>query len=78
LRYDIQDEINMATFTKVKDSYPIALKEEKTLTRKQSQQNKGRSLNIGKRVAQEKTQNPKGEAEKPHSHSERGGISQGR
>jgi hypothetical protein len=35
-------------------------------------------LNIGKGVAQEKEHNPKDEAKKPHSHSERGGSSRER
>jgi hypothetical protein len=56
----------------------FALKEEEKLTRKQSQQNRGRSLNRGKGVSQDKVQKPKDEAEKPHSHSERGGSSRGR
>jgi hypothetical protein len=57
----------------LEDAYQIALKAEDKLARKQSQQNRGRSLNIGKGVSQEKAQKPKDEAEKPHSHSERGG-----
>jgi hypothetical protein len=78
LRYDIQDEISMAKVRTVEDVYQIALKAKEKLTRKQSQQNRGRGLNRGKGVAQEKSQKPKDEAEKPHSHSERGGSSQGR
>jgi hypothetical protein len=58
--------------------YHIVLKEEEKLARKQSQQNRGRILNIGKGVSHDKTQNPKGEIEKTHSHSERGGSSQRR
>ena len=38
LRYNIQDEINMATVRTVEDVYQIALKEEENLTRKHSQQ----------------------------------------
>jgi hypothetical protein len=62
----------------VEDAYKIALKAEEKLAKKHSQQNKGQSLNIGKGVAQDKAQKPKCEAEKPHSHPERGGSSRGR
>jgi hypothetical protein len=51
LRYNIQDEINMVTVKTTKDAYQISLKEEEKLARKQSQQNRGRSLNKGKGVA---------------------------
>jgi hypothetical protein len=78
LRYDIQDEISMEMVRTVEDVYQMALKAEEKLARKQSQHNIGRSLNIGKRVSQEKTQKPKDEGEKPHSHSKRGGSSRGR
>jgi hypothetical protein len=37
-----------------------------------------RSPNRGKGIVQDKAQKPKGETEKPHSHSERGGSSRGR
>jgi hypothetical protein len=77
-RYEIQDEINMMTVRTIEDAYQIVLKAEEKLARKQSQQNKGRSLNKGKGVAHDKTQKSKGEVEKPHSHSERGGSSRGR
>jgi hypothetical protein len=77
LRYDIQDEISMATVRTVEDVYQMALKEEEKFSRKQSQQNRGRGLNRGKGVAQNKAQKPKDEEEKPHSHSERGGSSIG-
>jgi hypothetical protein len=59
LRYEIQDELSMVTFRTVEDAYHMALKEEENLARKKSQQNKGRNLNRGKGVAQEKTQNPR-------------------
>jgi hypothetical protein len=68
----------MATVRTVEDAYQMALKAEEKLARKQSQQNRGRSLNRGKGVAQDKAQKPKDEVEKPHSHSERGGSSRGR
>jgi hypothetical protein len=61
----------MATIRTVEDAYQIALKKEEKLAMKQSQQNRGRSLNRGKGVAQDKAQKPKGEMEKPHCHSER-------
>jgi hypothetical protein len=59
LRYNIQDEINMATVKTIEDAYQIALKVEEKLERKQSQQNRGRSLNKGQGVAQNKVQKPK-------------------
>jgi hypothetical protein len=62
LRCDIQDEISMATVRTVEDTYQMALKEEEKLARKQIQHNRGRSLNGGKGVAQDKTQKPKDEA----------------
>jgi len=65
----------MATIRIVEDAYQMALKEEEKLARKQSQQNRGRSLNRGKGVSQDKSQKPKDEAKKPHSHFERGGSS---
>jgi hypothetical protein len=57
----------------VEDAYQIALKEKEKLTKRQSQQSRGKSLNRGKGVSHEKTQKPKGETEKPHNQSERGG-----
>jgi hypothetical protein len=78
LRYDIQDEISMSIVRKVEETYQMELKVEEKLARKKSQQNKGRSLNRGKGVSQDKAQNPKDEAEKPHSHSKRGASSRGR
>jgi hypothetical protein len=51
LRYDIQDEINIVIVRAVEDAYKIALKVEEMLDRKQSQQNIGRSLNIGRGVS---------------------------
>jgi hypothetical protein len=78
LRYEIQDKISMMTVRIVEDVYQIALKSEEKLARKQSQKNRGRSLNRGKGVAHDKTQNAKGEIEKPQSHSKRGGNSRGR
>jgi hypothetical protein len=47
LRYDIQDEINMATSRIVEDAYQMALKEKDKLARKHIQQKKGQSLNRG-------------------------------
>jgi hypothetical protein len=78
LRYEIQDELSMKTVRTVEDAYQMALKAEEKLARKKSQQNRGRSLNRGKGVAQDKAPKPRDEVEKPHSHSERGGSSQGR
>jgi hypothetical protein len=78
LRYDIHDEISMVTVRIVEDAYQMALEAEEKLARKQSQQNRGRSLNRGKGVSQDKAQKPRDEVEKTHSHSERGGSSRGR
>ena len=72
LRYDIKDEISMATVKKIYYGYQIALKLEEKLTRKQSQQNIVQNLNRGKGVAWDKEQKPKDEVEKPHSHAEKG------
>ena len=66
-RYDIHDEINMETVRIVEYAYEIEIKAKEKFARKQIQQNRGRILNRGK-----------GEAEKPHGHSERGGSSRGR
>jgi hypothetical protein len=68
----------MMTVRTMEDVYQIALKEEEKLARKQSLQRKGGSLNRGKRISHDKAQNPKGETNKPHSHSEKGGSSRGR
>jgi hypothetical protein len=62
----------MTTFKTVEDTYQMVPKAEEKLARKQSQQNKGRSLNRVKGVAQDKAQRPRDELEKPYSHSERG------
>jgi hypothetical protein len=78
LRYAIQNEIGMMTVRIVNDVYNITLKAEEKLVRKHSQRSRGKSPNIGKGVAHDKTQNPKGEDEKTHSHSKRGGISNGK
>jgi len=51
LRYDIQDEINIVIVRAVEHTYKIALKVEEMLDRKQSQQNIGRRLNIGRGVS---------------------------
>jgi hypothetical protein len=78
LRYDIQDEISMATIRTVEDAYQMALKAEEKLSRKQGQRGRGRSQPRGKAVAQERTQKPKEEWQKPQGKVERGGTSQQR
>jgi hypothetical protein len=78
LRYEIQDEISMMSVRTVEDAYQISLKVEEKLSRKQSQRNRGRIPSKSKGVPHDKTQKSKGETEKPHNHSERGGSSQGR
>ena len=76
LRYDIQDELSMATIRTVEDSYQMALKAEEKLSRKKGQRGQGRSQPRGKTVAQEKYQKPKEEWKNPRSKVERGGTSQ--
>jgi hypothetical protein len=78
LRYEIQDEISMATIRTVEDAYQLALKAEEKLSRKQSQRGRGRSQPRGKAVAQDKYQKPKEEWKKPQGKFERGGTSQRR
>jgi hypothetical protein len=78
LRYEIHDEISMVTMGTVEYAYQDTLKEEENLARKQSQRSRARSLRRGKGIVHDKSQKPKDETEKPHSHTERGGISRGR
>jgi hypothetical protein len=54
-RYDIQDEMSMATIQMVEDAYQMALKAEEKLSCKKGQRGRGRSQPRGKSVAQEKT-----------------------
>jgi hypothetical protein len=75
LRYEIQEEINMISVNKVKDSYQAALKDEEKLAKKQSQRNRGGNSSRGKGTNKEKFQKPKHEAGKQHSHPEKGGSS---
>jgi hypothetical protein len=78
LRYEIQDEISMATIRMVEDAYQLALKAEEKLSCKQSQRGRGRSQPKGKSVAQDKYHMPKDEWKKPQTQTERGGTSQRR
>jgi hypothetical protein len=71
-RYEIQEEINMISVSKVEDAYQAALKDEEKLARKQSQQNGGGNSRRGKGTSREKFQKPKHEASKKHSHPEKG------
>jgi hypothetical protein len=61
----------------VEDAYQFALKEEEKLARKKSPQGRGKgpTPNKSKGVTHDKAHKPKYDTEKPHSHSERGGIS---
>jgi hypothetical protein len=43
LKYDIQDELSMATIRTVEDAYQMALKAEEKLSRRQGQRGRGRS-----------------------------------
>jgi hypothetical protein len=65
LRYDIQDEMSMATIRTVEDAYQMALKAEEKLRCKLAQRGRGRSQPRGKAIAQEKYQKPKEEWKKP-------------
>jgi hypothetical protein len=67
LRYDIQDEMSMATIRTVEDAYQMALKVEEKLSRKQGQRGRGRSQLKGKSVAQDKYQKPKDDWKKPQT-----------
>jgi len=75
LRYEIQDEMNMATIRTVEDAYQMALKAEEKLGQMESQRGRGRSQPRGKVVAQDKYQKPKEEWKKPQGKFERGGTS---
>jgi hypothetical protein len=76
LRYEIQDEMSMATIQTVEDAYQMALKAEEKLSRKQIKRGRGRSQPRGKSVAQERTQKPRDDWKKPQNQTERGGSSQ--
>jgi hypothetical protein len=80
LRYEIQYEINMMSVRTMEDAYKFTLKVKEKLSRKQNQRGRCRSPvpKKGKGVAHDKAQKSKDESEKPNSHSERGGSSQGR
>jgi hypothetical protein len=77
-RYEIQDELNLATFQTVEDAYQLALKAEEKLSCRQSQRGKGRSQPKGKSVSQDKYQKPKDDWKKPQTQTKRGGTSQKR
>jgi hypothetical protein len=70
----------MMSVRTVEDAYKFAPKAEEKLTRKQIQRGRGESPvpNKGKGVAHDKAHKSKDDTEKPHSHLERGGSSQGR
>jgi hypothetical protein len=75
MRYEIQEDIIMMSFSKFEDDYQEALKAEEKLSRKQIQQNRGENSSKGKGTNREKFQKPKHEARKKHSHLEKGGSS---
>ena len=76
LRYEIRDELNLATTRMVEDAYQLALKAKEKLSHKQIQRGKGRSQPKGKSVAQDKYQKPKDDRKKLQTQTERGGSSQ--
>jgi intein-encoded DNA endonuclease-like protein len=80
LRYEIQDDLSMMSVRTVEDAYQFALKVEEKLARKQSQQGRGKSSvpRKSKGFNCEITHQCKEEAEKAHSHLERGGSSRER
>jgi hypothetical protein len=53
LRYEIEDEIIMMTMRSMEHPYQVALKEEETFSRKQSQQNRGKRPNQGRGIVRE-------------------------
>jgi hypothetical protein len=65
LRYDIQDEMSIMTLRNVEDAYPMAMKAEEKLSRKQGQRGRGKSQARGKTIAQDRTQKSKEEWKKP-------------
>jgi hypothetical protein len=75
LRYEIQEEIIMMVVSKVEDAYQVALKDEEKLAKRQSQRSRGGNSSRGKGTSIEKFQKSKSEADKQHSHHEKGGIS---
>ena len=75
LRYEIQEEMNMMSISIVDDAYQGALKVEEKLARRQSQRSRGGSSSRGKGPSREKFQKSKPEADKQHSHHEKGGSS---
>jgi len=68
----------MMTIWNVENAYQTTLKAEEKLARKQGQRGRSRSQSIGKEISQDRTQKPKEEENKPHTHPDRGGSSQGR
>jgi hypothetical protein len=75
LRYEIQEEINTMSVSKVEDACQPTLKDKEKLARKQSQRNRGGNSSRGKGANREKSQKPKHEVGKKHSHPEKDGSS---
>jgi hypothetical protein len=65
----------MMSISTVEDAYQVALKAEEKLARKKSQRNRGGNSSRGKGTSREKFQKPNHEADKQHSHPEKGGNS---
>jgi hypothetical protein len=65
LRYEIQDELNLATIRMVEDAYQLALKVEEKLSCKQCKRGKGGGQPKGKLDSQDKYQKPKDDWKKP-------------
>jgi uncharacterized protein YjbK len=76
-RYEIQDEISMMSVRTVEDAYQFALKERRSWPENKANEAdvEAQPPNKDKGVTHDKAHKSKDEAEKPHSHSERGGSS---
>jgi hypothetical protein len=76
LRYEIQDELSMISMRMVEDAYQFALKAEEKLARKQNKRGRGKGsiLRKSKGFNHERSHQSNYEVEKPHNHSEQGGI----
>jgi hypothetical protein len=75
MSYEIQEDINMMSISKVEDTNQVALKSEEKLARKQRQLNIGGNSSRGKGTNREKFQKQKHEYGKKHSHRNKYGIS---
>ena len=75
MRYEIQEDINMMSISKAEDAQKESLKDEEKFPRKQSQGSRGGNSSRGKGTNTKKFQKSKPEADKEHSHHDKGGSS---